>query len=95
MLPCCCLSSLLGTRHGFRPRPEERRCEPVRQGAVALAVPLVWVLLGTAEGSTLSKTLDWCPYSILGVLYAVSARALILAMLGWRDAPQSARAELQ
>ena len=60
------------------------------QGAVALAIPLVWVLLGTAEGSTLSKTLDWCLYSILGVLYAVWARALILAMLGWRDGAQSA-----
>ena len=44
------------------------------QGAVALAIPLVWVLLGTAEGSTLAKTLDWCLYSILGVLYAVWAR---------------------
>ncbi len=61
------------------------------QGAVALAIPLVWVLLGTAEGSTLSKTLDWCLYSILGVLYAVWARALILAMLGWRDGSASAR----
>jgi Protein of unknown function (DUF2955) len=60
------------------------------QGAVALAIPLVWVLLGTAEGSTLSKTLDWCLYSILGVLYAVWARALILAVLGWRDSPPSA-----
>ena len=62
------------------------------QGAVALAIPLLWVLLGTAEGSTLSKTLDWCLYSILGVLYAVWARALILALLGWRDAPRSAPA---
>ena len=61
------------------------------QGAVALAIPLVWVLLGTAEGSTLSKTLDWCLYSVLGVLYAVWARALILAMLGWRAGPQSTR----
>ena len=60
------------------------------RGAVALAVPLVWVLLGTAEGSTLSKTLEWCLYSIVGVLYAVWARALILAMLGWRDGSQSA-----
>jgi hypothetical protein len=59
------------------------------QGAVALAIPLVWVLLGTAEGSTLSKTLDWCLYSILGVLYAVWARALILALLGWRGALRS------
>ena len=59
------------------------------QGAVALAIPLVWVLLGTAEGSTLAKTLDWCLYSILGVLYAVWARALILAMLGWRSGPPS------
>jgi hypothetical protein len=61
------------------------------QGAVALAIPLVWVLLGTAEGSTLSKTLDWCLYSILGVLYAVWARALILAILGWRDGSRSDR----
>jgi hypothetical protein len=60
------------------------------QGAVALAIPLLWVLLGTAEGSTLSKTLDWCLYSILGVFYAVWARALILAMLGWRDEPRTA-----
>jgi hypothetical protein len=60
------------------------------QGAVALAIPLVWVLLGTVEGSTLSKTLDWCLYSILGVFYAVWARALILAMLGWRDRPRTA-----
>jgi hypothetical protein len=59
-----------------------------RQGAVALAIPLVWVLLGTAEGSTLSKTLDWCLYSIMGVLYAVWARALTLAILGWRTTPQ-------
>jgi hypothetical protein len=61
------------------------------QGAVALAIPLVWVLLDTAEGSTLAKTFGWCLYSITGVLYAVWARALILAMLGWRDASQSAR----
>jgi hypothetical protein len=59
------------------------------QGAVALAIPLVWVLIDTAEGGALSKTLDWCLYSILGVLYAVWARALILALLGWRDAPRS------
>jgi hypothetical protein len=52
---------------------------------------LVWVLLGTAEGSTLSKTLDWCLYSVAGVLYAVWARALILAMLGWRVGSVSAR----
>jgi hypothetical protein len=55
-----------------------------KQGAVALAVPLVWVLIGTAEGSALSKTLEWCLYSILGVLYAVGARTLILSLLGWR-----------
>jgi Protein of unknown function (DUF2955) len=60
------------------------------QGAVTLAIPLLWVLLGTAEGAALSKTLDWCLYSILGVLYAVWARALILAMLGWRDGPRPA-----
>jgi hypothetical protein len=65
------------------------------QGAVALAIPLVWVLLGTAEGSTFSKTLDWCLYSIVGVLYAVWARALILAMLGWRDGPRSELAGLR
>jgi hypothetical protein len=60
------------------------------QGAVALAIPLVWVLVGTAEGSTLSKTLDWCLYSVMGVLYSVWARALILAMLGWRVGSQRA-----
>jgi hypothetical protein len=60
------------------------------QGAVALAIPLVWVLIDTAEGGALSKTLEWCLYSIIGVLYAVWARALILALLGWRDAPRSA-----
>jgi len=49
------------------------------------------VLLGTAEGSTLAKTLDWCLYSILGVLYAVWARALILAVFGWRNGPPSAQ----
>jgi Protein of unknown function (DUF2955) len=64
------------------------------QGAVALAIPLVWVLIDTAEGGALSKTLEWCFYSILGVLYAVWARALILALLGWRDAPRSAPAPL-
>ncbi len=64
-----------------------------RQGAVALAIPLVWVLIGTAEGGTLAKTLDWCLYSILGVIYAVWARTLILAILGWRNGPQSSRAE--
>jgi hypothetical protein len=64
------------------------------QGAVALAIPLVWVLLDTAEGGAVSKTLEWCFYSILGVLYAVWARALILALLGWRDAPRSAPAAL-
>ncbi|MFG6084168.1 DUF2955 domain-containing protein [Paracoccus litorisediminis] len=56
------------------------------QGAVALAIPLVWVLIGTAEGNTLSKTLEWCLYSIIGVVYAVWARELILSTLGWRSA---------
>ena len=74
-----------GSPRLHRPAPGRRRAGD----------PLVWVLLGTAEGSTLSKTLDWCLYSILGVLYAVWARALILAMLGWRDGPQSARAGLR
>jgi hypothetical protein len=50
------------------------------------------VLIDTAEGGALSKTLEWCFYSILGVLYAVWARALILALLGWRDASRSAPA---
>jgi hypothetical protein len=53
-------------------------------GAVALAVPMVWVLLGTSADATLSKTLQWCLYSLIGVLYAVWARALILWVLGWR-----------
>jgi hypothetical protein len=59
------------------------------QGAVALAVPLVWILLGTAEGSTLSKTLEWSLYSIAGVLYAICARALVMALLGWQTEPRS------
>jgi hypothetical protein len=54
------------------------------RGAVALAVPLVWVLLGTSADAAASKTLEWCLYSLIGVLYAVWARALILWVLGWR-----------
>lgn len=59
------------------------------RGAVALAIPLVWVLLGTAEGSTLARTLAWTIYSVTGVLYAVSARALILSLLKWQDRPHA------
>ena len=44
---------------------------------------------GPRRTSTLSKTLDWCLYSILGVLYAVWARALVLALLGWRTPPRT------
>ena len=58
------------------------------QGAVALAVPLLWVMIGTAEGSTLSKTLEWCLYSMAGVIYAIWARSLLLAILGWQDGSQ-------
>lgn len=54
------------------------------RGAVALALPLVWVLLGTGEDGTASKVLSWCLYSIGGVLYAVWARQVILRLLGWR-----------
>jgi hypothetical protein len=54
------------------------------KGAVALAVPLVWVLLGTSADAAASKTLQWCLFSLIGVLYAVWARSLILWMLGWR-----------
>jgi hypothetical protein len=54
------------------------------RGAVALAVPLVWVLLGTSADAAASKTLQWCLFSLIGVLYAVWARALILRVLGWR-----------
>ena len=53
------------------------------KGAVALAVPLVWLLLGTASDSAVSKTLEWSLYSVLGVCYAIWARALILRLLGW------------
>ncbi len=60
--------------------------EGSHKGAVALAIPLVWVLLGTAEDGILSKTLEWCLYSVAGVFYAVGARALVLALLGWREA---------
>jgi hypothetical protein len=58
------------------------------RGAVALAFPLVWLLLGTAEGSTVSRTIEWSLLSIAGVFYAVAARALLLAMLGWRAEPR-------
>jgi hypothetical protein len=54
-------------------------------GAVALAVPLAWLLIGTAADATLAKTFAWCVYSVVGVLYAVWARALVVAILGWRD----------
>ena len=60
------------------------------RGAVALAYPLVWLLLGTAEGSTVSRTLEWSLYSVAGVFYAVGARALLLAMLGWQPEPRRA-----
>jgi hypothetical protein len=58
------------------------------RGAVALAYPLVWLLLGTAEGSTVSRTIEWSLLSIAGVFYAVAARALLLAMLGWQAEPR-------
>jgi hypothetical protein len=55
------------------------------RGAVALAVPLVWVLLGTAGEDAAAKTLEWCLYSLVGVLYAIWARALVTRLLGWED----------
>lgn len=55
---------------------------PIR-GPVALAVPLVWLLLGTAADETLVRTLTWCLYSVIGVFYTVWARALILAFPAW------------
>ena len=58
------------------------------RGAVALAFPLVWLLLGTAEGSTVSRTIEWSLFSIVGVFYAVGARAFLLAMLGWQPEPK-------
>ena len=61
--------------------------EGPHRGAVALAVPLTWVLLGTAGEEAASRTLEWCLYSVVGVLYAVWARALVLALFGWREAP--------
>jgi hypothetical protein len=61
------------------------------RGAVALAIPLVWVLFGTAEDATLAKMLDWCLYSILGVAYAVWARALLLSVLAWLARARAAR----
>lgn len=60
------------------------------EGAVVLAIPLVWILLGTADGDILPKTLEWCLYSVVGVFYAVGMRALILALLGWREAAPGA-----
>jgi hypothetical protein len=65
--------------------------EGQHRGAVALAVPLTWLLLGTAGEDAASRTLEWCLYSVVGVLYAVWARALILAALGWRGEPRFGR----
>ena len=58
------------------------------RGAVALALPLVWVLLGTASDAAAAKTLEWCLYCLVGVLYAVWALALILWVLGWQVRPE-------
>ena len=58
-------------------------------GAVALAVPMVWVLVGVASESAMSKTVEWCLYSMIGVLYAIWARALILRLLGWARPPRA------
>ena len=60
-----------------------------RRGAVALAVPMVWVLVGVASESAMSKTVEWCLYSMIGVLYAIWARALILRLLGWARPPRA------
>jgi hypothetical protein len=60
------------------------------RGAVALAVPLAWILLGTAGSDAAAKTLQWCVYSLVGVLYAVWARALVLRLIGWRAGAQPA-----
>ena len=53
------------------------------RGPVTLAVPVLWLLLGTVEGSPLAQTLEWSIYSVIGVLYAIGARELILRTLGW------------
>lgn len=50
---------------------------------MALAVPLVWILIGIAAENTVSKTVEWCIYSAIGVLYAIWARALVLRAIGW------------
>lgn len=68
------LLGLLVVPHAFEGR---------HRGAVALAVPLVWVLNGIADDAELSKSLVWTLYSLIGVFYAVWARALILRLLGW------------
>lgn len=57
--------------------------EGKRRGAATLAVPVLWLLLGTVEGSPLAQTLEWSVYSVIGVLYASGARELILRLLGW------------
>ena len=60
------------------------------RGAVALAVPLVWVLNGIAGDGELSKSLEWTLYSLIGVFYAVWARALVLRLLGWHGPRRAA-----
>lgn len=57
---------------------------------VALAVPLVWILLGIASQNAIPKTLEWCAYSVVGVLYAIWARALILRLLAWTGSIRTA-----
>jgi hypothetical protein len=64
--------------------------EGPHRGAVALAVPLTWVLLGTAGEEAASRTLEWCLYSVVGVLYAIWARALVVRLLGWQERPAPA-----
>jgi hypothetical protein len=63
---------------------------PLR-GVVALAVPLVWILLGIASENAASKTVEWCLYSAIGVLYAIWARALTLRVIGGSDGLRTAQ----
>lgn len=71
------LIGLLVAPHAFAGR---------HRGAVALAIPLAWVMIGVAPGSTVGKTLEWSFYSLAGVAYAVWAHALLVRLLGLRTA---------
>lgn len=44
---------------------------------VALAVPLVWLLIGVSGDAPIQQSLTWSVYSLIGVGYAIGASALL------------------